>query len=319
MNKNDYLHLKNSTKHLEAQDGIALMFIVLNLSLISLGIYFSIQNEMTFYLLGQLLLVIGIFQAQILVHELGHGHFFSKKKTNMIIGELVSLIPIIPFGPWVLIHGQHHRLTGNKYLDPTMIPREYNDIPKTQKMIINFCWKFHIPIFSLGYSFGNFWNLKKLKKLYPLQMNRFRFSIILSIVFYLLLMMIFQKDFFKVWTPAYFIFLAISEPLLFSQHVHVDQGEKKDQQFTKDKTYALWDQDQFTRTLRFPAFLSYYFLVGFNLHTAHHLLPDLPGYHLHKIKLKPEIEMNGFEWYQKTLPIDGATLLFQTKKDTGLL
>ena len=66
---------------------------------------------------------------------------------------------------------------GFKDKDPTQNLLTLKDIPLKRSKIINFCWKYWIPIFTLSFSFDNFWNLKKLNQLYPEKQNKNLISI----------------------------------------------------------------------------------------------------------------------------------------------
>ncbi len=288
-------------------------------ALTTLGISLSLQSSYLLYLLGQAFLILSFLNGQILLHEMGHGFFIQNKKVNHFFGYIVALSPIIPYKPWVLIHGQHHRWSGNKHKDPTTVSKSFEDLKESEKKVMNFCWKYWIPIFGLSYSVRAFWNFKMLKSLFPKSQKSIIASMILPVIFYGVLVSLSPLLFLKVWLPAYYLFMAFSEPLLFSQHVHVDQADTRDENFEHDSSYHVKDHDVFSRNLVFPEWVSNWILLGFNKHAIHHIFPNLPGYEFSRIKETFPNTMDWKTWYSLSKSTDAATLLFKTNKQTGLI
>jgi acyl-lipid omega-6 desaturase (Delta-12 desaturase) len=48
-----------------------------------------------------------------LQHDCGHGSFFAEKRTNEIVGQLISLLTFTPYNHWRNSHAQHHAGSGN--------------------------------------------------------------------------------------------------------------------------------------------------------------------------------------------------------------
>jgi omega-6 fatty acid desaturase (delta-12 desaturase) len=48
-----------------------------------------------------------------LQHDCGHGSFFSSKRTNEIVGQLLSVLTFTPYDHWRKSHAQHHAGSGN--------------------------------------------------------------------------------------------------------------------------------------------------------------------------------------------------------------
>jgi omega-6 fatty acid desaturase (delta-12 desaturase) len=316
MNKERYIHFRQKLLPVAPSNWQALVHVLFFFTLLGSGIALAIQESISLYMIGELLIVLALINSQTLVHELGHGNFFKTRKVNHFFGHIIALFPILPYTPWVLIHAQHHKWGGNKEQDPTVIDKKYEDLKESQKSFMNFCWKYWVPVFALSYSVNAFWNYFKLSEMFP----RKRFSIIFSmaaqVFFYLALGVTFGIEFLKVWVPSYLIFLALSEPLLLSQHVHVDQADVVDPDFTSDKTYHVRMQDQFSRTLKMPKWFSKWILLGFNEHATHHIFPNLPGYNYHLIDESYPNTMHWSEWYKKSKSIPAATLLFKNNQET---
>jgi omega-6 fatty acid desaturase (delta-12 desaturase) len=305
--KSDYSYL------LKADDQKAWMIVLSVLTISGLGIRLSLQEEKGLWLLGQIILGVSILQWFFLVHDLGHNNYFRSKKWNTFWGHVASIFCILPFFPWRYIHRGHHYWTGWKDKDPTMAVIVPRDLTPGRKTIINFCWKLWIPIFSVSFSLSNFWNVKKLKALYPDKFKENLFSIILlPVVYGLLIGFLGGAEFLQVWGLAYFLFLFLSDPLLLSQHSSVPQkfaGEKK------VSPIPFKDQDEFTRSLTFPSFVTKYVLLSFNNHIVHHIFPTMPGYNLYKVEesFPNETPWNDWLWEAKRTP--AVELLFSEKRN----
>jgi fatty acid desaturase len=74
------------------------------------------------------------------------------------IGQVAGFFSIIPFYNWKRVHGRHHKWTGWQDVDPTtatLVPRE---LSRAERVLVNVCWRFWIPLFSVLYRINNFWN-----------------------------------------------------------------------------------------------------------------------------------------------------------------
>ena len=280
-----YKEFAEEHQHFFKANNLKALSIVLTLSALSMGLIYSSQTDhFLIWIISQLGLSVVILQWFVLVHDLGHGNYFSHKILNVFWGHVASVPVILPYYPWRYIHNSHHKWTGWKDKDPTMgqtIPREK---PSAISFFMNFCWKFWIPIFSVSFSLGNFWNLSKIFKLYKNTATRRRcvFSILFLLLFYsTLIYLCGWQNFFQSFALAYLMFLVISDPLLISQHSSVPQRLAKGQEV---KPVHYKDQGEFTRSLVFPLFIQKYILMGFNQHVLHHYFPTIPGYYLCKME-----------------------------------
>lgn len=320
MKKETYIQYRNELKNHGPSDYKASLHMFIFFSLMISGIYLAIQENTFVYILGELLIIIGMANSQSLLHELGHRQFFKTRPLNDFFGNIVALVPAIPYYSWVYLHVGHHRWSGNTLKDPTNVDKKYEDLSESEKKFMNFCWKFWIPIFGFSYSINAFWNIKKLRSFYPKDMKKFYSSMAALILFYgIIIASIPFATFLKVWAPAYFIFIAVCEPLLFSQHVHIDQGDVTDPDFHENSSYHVSEQDHFSRTLTMPEWISHWILIGFNKHAIHHIFPNLPGYNYHLVKEDFPNTMKATDWYRECKKVDASTLLFKTSSETGLI
>ena len=292
-------------------------FIISFLLLIFAGsIYLSLSDQLLLWLLGQVLLAVNILQWFVILHDLGHGHFFPYPFLNGLFGHVASFFVILPFYPWKYIHREHHVWTGWKDKDPTMSIVASSNRSEKQKRVVNFCWKFWVPIMTLSFSFSNFWNLAKLFSMYPsLKMKRRNlFSILFLLVAYAtILTLIPLSTFFKIWAASYFIFLMISDPLLLSQHSGVDQYISSVD--FPAKKIPLREQDDFTRSLYFPAFIGHFILLGFHKHSLHHIFPNLPGYNLLSMDVPLPHSEPWLKWLKAAKKTPGSRLLFENIRE----
>lgn len=298
---------------LKANDFKAIKIILIVLLNSIIGIFLSYNFLGGLWLLGQLLLGVSILQWFFLVHDLGHGNYFQSRIGNVFWGHVASFFCILPFFPWRYIHRGHHYWTGWKDKDPTMAVIVPRDLSPFKKALINISWKFWIPIFSLSFSLSNFWNIGKLKKLYPEKLHENIFSIfLLPLLYGIIIFLIGSEQFIKVWGGAYLVFLVISDPLLLSQHSSIPQkfaGKEK------VSPIPFKDQDEFTRSLIFPKWVTKYILLSFNNHIVHHIFPTIPGYNLYRVKESFPNEEYWMDWLIQAKKISAVDLLFSSDRN----
>jgi fatty acid desaturase len=101
--------------------------------------------------------------------------------------------------------------------------------------------------------------------------------------------------------------------LLISQHTHVPMGLSNGKDVIP---HPAIDQEQFTRSLRFPAWLSP-LLLHFDAHELHHMYPFVPGYRLSEIPYSPINEVSCWKWIAAARGVPGEVLLFQNRHQSG--
>jgi fatty acid desaturase len=313
MEQKSYQQLIDQYKHFRS-DNIKALLIILGLAIAGLGlILYSSTADGLRWFIAQLALGGVILQWFFLLHDLAHDHFFSDTKANVIIGHFSSLFCILPFFPWKYIHRTHHLWTGWKDKDPTMtiiIPRQF---PEWKMKLINFCWKYWIPLFTLSFSFANFWNIKKLNRMFPQYKWRNHFSIFFPAVVHILLIAHYgHTTYLHSFGLGFFVFLFLCDPLLLSQHSSIPQNHSHG---NKVSAFLFREQDQYTRSLVFPDWMSKYFFLGFNNHIVHHLIPTMPGYFLTDIKLANANDEHWWSWLKKAKATKGFDLLLGEKNN----
>lgn len=313
MEQKTYQQLVEKYKHFRS-DNMTALLISSALTIAGFGlISYSSTAEGARWFFAQLALGVVILQWFFLLHDLGHDHFFGDTNVNVTVGHFSSLFCILPFYPWKYIHRTHHLWTGWKDKDPTMtiiIPRQF---PEWKKKLINFCWKYWIPLFTLSFSFANFWNIKKLNRMFPQYKLKNAFSIFFPVVVHIFLIANYGwSTYAHSFGLGFFVFLFLCDPLLLSQHSSIPQNHS---QGAKVPAFQFREQDQYTRSLVFPHWMSKYIFLGFNNHIVHHLIPTMPGYFLSDIKVQNANDEHWWTWLKRAKMTKGFDLLLSEENN----
>ena len=184
--------------------GKGLLFLIIPVFFAFIGCFLTVSFEsLVLYGIGQIFLAVFFFQCFILLHECGHLSFFKSKVLNKLTGHLMAFITIIPFQSWVLIHNLHHKWTGYRDKDPTTegtVAPKFNGVLKS---LINVSWLLYIPLFTVGYRLGNYWNVGKLKKhLQDRKLPLVYLNMFIQLLVYFILIFFFHKWIFQFILPA---------------------------------------------------------------------------------------------------------------------
>jgi acyl-lipid omega-6 desaturase (Delta-12 desaturase) len=287
------------------------------LFLTTVAVSLSLSQNLLFKLVGEVLLTISILQWFILEHDLGHSAFFKNNFFNVVFGHFASLFSLLPFYPWKNIHHSHHVWTGWRDLDPTQPQKKISELSPRLISIINFCWKFWIPVFALSFSLSSFWNVKRLSKLYPQQkkVRQHVFSISFIVLVFTGLFIFYTHFMLTSWLPAFVLYLLITDPLLLSQHTHLDQSES-DGNAVRPVKYSL--QPAYTRSVLYPKWISRFILYNFDKHGLHHQFPGVPLYRLNQFEAPEENSIYWLSWLKIAKRIPAHILIFKSFKDTGI-
>lgn len=234
-----------------------------------------------------------------------------------MFGHIASIFCLVPYYPWKYVHKVHHKWTGWREMDPTVPNEPFENMSKSQKKIVDFCWRYWIPIIALSYVATTFYNLKKLDADFPQRIKKRnnRLSIFIIVLAYFFLILFFGALFFKVWLLAAFIFLSISDPYLLSQHTHLDS---KDIEKEPVKPVPFIQQDHHSRTIRFPFFIEKYLFYFSNYHGFHHQFPWVSIYELGDLKNRNENEIHWLKWLRIAKSMPGHLLIFRSFEHTGV-
>jgi fatty acid desaturase len=286
------------------------------IALTGLALYFSLQPRWALWLWGQALLAIALVQWFALLHECGHETLFRTKRLHAPLGYLAAFFSLIPFYNWKRVHGRHHKWTGWQDVDPTTAALVPRPLSAAERALVNVCWKFWIPLFSVMYRVNNFWNWPRLKQLFanPLERRRLALDMVGFLVAYAMVVAIAGPAMvLRVFGLALFATLVVEDLLLLSQHTHVPQNVSHGEPV---RPFPAIEQEVFTRSLVFPRWLSA-MLLHIDAHELHHMYPFVPGYRLNAISYETENEIECWTWIRRARAIPGEVFLFQNRLETG--
>lgn len=102
------------------------------------------------FLPSALILSIVFFRAFSLMHDASHSAAHSNSGLNQILGIFYGALCFLPFGPWRVVHLEHHKWTGNIEKDPVMkLVRDLPKMPPRLQKMLNLTWKAWLPIMAL--------------------------------------------------------------------------------------------------------------------------------------------------------------------------
>jgi omega-6 fatty acid desaturase (delta-12 desaturase) len=288
MDKAQYTEIREQL-NFERPLWVTLAVIAVDVLLVLLAFWLLSLDSLPAYLLSQIVLTVFFFHNFSILHECVHGNVHTKQWVNSLIGHYASLFCFFPYFPWRYIHSHHHRWAGNLDKDPVLAHlrrmRERNHVP----WIARFGWWSWIPISAFFQQFV-YW-------FYPITMwregtlnlqalLRSVVSIVWCVVGYVLLFKLFpvQLTLGNLWLALVFHLVAV-ELVNLPHHVGMPTfkaDEKRDH-------LKLWEQHETTRSCHYPGPFSELLVLNFNIHTEHHLFPDLPWYRLKRARelLKP--------------------------------
>lgn len=296
----------------------SILLLIWQISFTAFSIYLSLSNIWYFWFCGQLFFALNMLQWFFVLHDLAHQSLFRNSTVNAILGHIASIFCILPYYPWLHIHNAHHKWTGWKEFDPTIPDINVDQLTTFQKALIDFCWKYWIPIFAVNYTTQTFFNVKKLMKLFPKTEKKVKniFSIIWIIVVFIGLISIMGPFIFvKLLGLSFLIYIFISDPLLISQHTHLDYNEMEEQDI---KPIKYMDQPNYTRSVKYPDFVERFLFYNFSKHGLHHQFPWVPVYHLSKLPEPKENTIIWIKWLAIAKAMPGHILIFKSFKDSGV-
>ncbi len=302
--------------HLRASDREGAVVAAQAIALTGVALYLSAQSHWLPWLGGQVLLAIAMVQWFALLHECGHETLFKTKRLNAPMGYVAGFFSLIPFHNWKRVHGRHHKWTGWQDVDPTtaaLVPRE---LGLAERVLVNVCWKFWIPLFSVLYRVNNFWNWPRMRELFPAPKDRRRLALDmlgLLATYAAVVVALGPSGVLRMFGLALLMTLVLEDLLLLSQHTHVPQQVSHGEPV---RPFPAMEQEVFTRSLVFPRWVSS-LLLHIDAHELHHMYPFVPGYRLGEIAYETENEIDCFTWIRRARAMPGEVFLFQNRLETG--
>ncbi len=302
--------------HLKASNAAGLSVLGSAVLIFGVGLALSMSQSRWLWLAGQSVLALSFVQWFALLHECGHETLFRVKALNTLVGRLAGFMSLIPFQVWKRVHGRHHKWTGWQDVDPTtqaLVPRP---LGKAERLLMNVCWKFWIPIFSILYRINNFWNVPRLRVLFPRAEDRRRLGIsliALTAAYVVVIATIGVTSMLNLFGLALILSLMAEDVLLLSQHTHIPQQISHGERV---RPFPTIEQEVFTRSLVFPRWLTA-LTLHIDAHELHHMYPFVPGYRLGGIAYDTENVIGWWTWIRRARALPGEVFLFQNRLETG--
>jgi fatty acid desaturase len=299
---------------LKASNGAGLGFTLLAAGLSGIGLRLSASEQGWVWLAGQLVLAASLVEWFVLLHECGHGTLFRNRPCNVAVGHIAGFWALIPYPLWVVVHRQHHKWTGWQDLDPTTetLTRART---RLQRRIVNICWKYWIPIFSVVYRLQNYWYLPRLSRLLRHHDPAALLPGVMTLggVYVVVLWWIGPLALARLAGVALLLALVAEDLLIVSQHSHIPMDLSSGRAVHPHRAL---DQERFTRSLRLPPLVSSVAL-HIDAHELHHMYPFVPGYRLRQVPYTPPNEVGWRLWIRAARRLPGDTLLFHNRRETG--
>jgi acyl-lipid omega-6 desaturase (Delta-12 desaturase) len=260
--------------------------------------------------IGQIILGFFSWHCFIILHSCGHQAFFPSHQLNTLTAQLASVFCLIPASSWITIHREHHKWSGWRDLDPTMsaINKKY---PHFITIIMDWCWKYWIPIFTPIYLLTTFWNPMKWEKVEIIKPVKIYIEALCLICIYLWL---YKQTWFFTYVPmAILVFFSIGDLSLLCQHVHLPQMESNDEEVSP---LSPSEQTEFARELEMPYWVELLLFGRFNRHASHHQEPRVPPYGDFQNSAKQPHQQNALHWLKEAKTMKASQLLLEIPRKT---
>ncbi len=248
-----------------------------------------------------------IIRTFVIQHDCGHLAFFSNRRANYLVGRFISVITLVPFDHWRVMHARHHATSGNLEgrgtgdID-TLTVAEYQALPRMQRIGYRI---YRHPLVLLGIGPFYFFVLKqRLPFGHPLPWRRGIRSVLwtnlaIAGLWAGLIALYGWQQFLWLYVPTIMSAGAIGVYLFYVQHQYPEAYWRRRDSWTFTEA-ALHGSSY----LKLPR--SLHWLTGnIAYHHVHHLCSRIPSYRLSEcLKAEPLLqEANALGFWQsfKTL------------------
>jgi omega-6 fatty acid desaturase (delta-12 desaturase) len=302
--------------HLRSSNQTGLGLFAIATALTAGGIALSVGQGWAAWFAGQLLFGAAMVQWFALLHECGHDTLFRTRWLNPLVGRIAAFFAVIPFHAWKRVHGRHHKWAGWQDVDPTTAALVPRPLSRGERLLMNTCWRFWIPLFAVLYRVNNFWNVPRLLSLFAKRDDRRRLmtSLALSAGAYVAVVALFGPGLvLRIAGLALLVALIAEDLLLLSQHTHIPQRVSHGEAV---RPFPTIEQEVFTRSIVLPNWMSDG-LVAIDAHELHHMYPFVPGYRLRAIPYDTVNAIGWWTWTRRARALPGEVFLFQNRLETG--
>ena len=302
--------------HLRPSDAAGTALTAQCIALTGAALWLSAHASLWLWAIGQILLALSLVQWFAVLHECGHETLFRTKRLHAVLGQFAGFFSLIPFHNWKRVHGRHHKWTGWQDVDPTTASLVPRNLERSERLLVNVCWKYWIPLFSVMYRVNNFWNWPRLKTLFPKPAERHKLAVstvTLVAAYIVVIAVVGAGTILRLTGVALLLTLIAEDLLLLSQHTHIPQNVSHGEHV---RPFPTIEQEMFTRSLVFPHWLSA-FLLHIDAHELHHMYPFVPGYRLGGVEYETENEIDVWTWIWRPRAMRGEIFLFHNRLETG--
>lgn len=306
-----------SLARLKPRDCLGFAYLLSAIATTSTAIILASLGSWPVWLLGQLVLALALLQWFILVHEAGHQTLFRTNALNLIFGHIAGFFAGLPYMSWKLVHYRHHKWTGWQDLDATTVALVPRKLGNTERFLINSCWRLWIPIFNVIYRYSNYWDYRRIVDYLPNRRTRrhvFWNVFCLGLLYVAAIVVVGPINLLEFSWLGLVLTLAVQENILLSQHTHIPMRLSSG---VSVKPFGPIEQENYTRSLRFPRWIAQILLMNFGHHELHHMYVRIPGYHLNKIDYRTNDEVNWWEWIKESRRLSGEVFLFSSREKSG--
>jgi acyl-lipid omega-6 desaturase (Delta-12 desaturase) len=257
---------------------LALVSTIIGLKGVLGGFWFSIY----FGLLASVLM----FRGFAVMHDASHRALHPNRIINDLLGVIYGGVCLLPFHQWRNSHMQHHLWSGNIEKDPVMgFLIVYPNLSLRVQKTLTFLWKAWIPVLGLIQT-TVFWNLaiRQVKD----KKDGFKnfISFLSPVLIWGAVAGFLGVGAIGLITAVIIYFLGL-EIVNFPHHLQLNtlKGTEK---------LPFIEQSPTTRTCSYPRFFEKFVVLNFNYHTAHHMYPNVPWFHLRELnsRIQGLVEVN---------------------------
>lgn len=249
-----------------------------------IAMYFTYSYS---YLLCMFLAFVNAFfmvRIFIIQHDCGHFSFLKNRKVNHIIGNICSIISLIPYTYWSKSHSFHHANNGKLEvrdigdLDFYTV-EEYQQLSKFKQFVYRIYRSIPVLFFIVPIYYVFIHNRLPLIKLPTFEKEKVRLMLnnLMVFTFYALIgYLVGYKSFFLVQVPIWIFFGIIAIWFFYVQHQHEDTYKQ-----WKNKWEYLLSAFKGSTFYDLPQWM--HWLTGnIGYHHIHHLNSLIPNYNLAK-------------------------------------
>jgi acyl-lipid omega-6 desaturase (Delta-12 desaturase) len=305
MNRTRYLEIRNSVD-LRHEPKYLFSFWAQTLTLMAACLFILVKfGDSLWMLLAVPLIAALMFRSFSFMHEAVHGLPTKNRHVNHVLGIISGTLCLLAFDSWKTAHLEHHRWGGNIDKDPVAaMIKAFPNFPAPLRAVLSFGWNCWLPSLAV-LQLLLFWVItfrRTFKKDHGLAQI---LSAAIPVIFWLGVL---------AFSPLRVTVLVLLPSMLFYQvGVEViNAPHHLGLTYVRGETQVpVWEQYKIARSCVYPTWLARFIVLNFNYHTEHHMYPNVPWYHLDKLRhpLRAELggEYNidpGFAWILRNRPKD---------------